>query len=95
MSCQKVFEDPYLCSLIYTFINVINIKNGNNDQVFFFGKKMYVQGIMAREVKDFFCLDSFKYLCEYLPLTFVEKHENSMRQFLCGLRLYPTGLVGA
>ena len=92
MSYQKVFENAYLCSFIYSFLpKVINIKNGNNDQVYFFGKKMYIQGMMVKELNDLFCLDSVRYVSKYVPPTFAEKHEKAMRRFLNGMRLYPSG----
>ena len=85
---KKVFENLYLSKYIYSFLpNEVKIKNGNGSDVYFFGKKVYAEGIKTWKKEK----DSFTYISNYLSSTFLLVYKKNVQTFLYGLKLYPKG----
>ena len=87
---EIVYKNVYLRKYIYSFVYLgKKLKNGNNDHVSFFGKKMfYEQGQRIKHIE----LNSLYYLKEWIrnDTDFIEK---GMRSFLKSAYLYPSGWV--
>lgn len=95
VSHQKVYENLYLRDYIYSYVYLgKKIRNGNNDHVSFFGKKMYFeQGNRVEQIE----LDTIDYLAEWIPngkdVVKTVAFKKHFRMFLKSVYLYPLGWV--
>ena len=95
LSQKEVYENSYLRDYIYSFVYLgKKIKNGNNDHISFFGKKMYFdQGNRVEQIE----LDTIHYLAEWIPngedVVKTVAFKKHFRIFLKSVYLYPLGWV--